>query len=306
MTNQSESGQIVYEVSRRPNNRRKKVTIPAGKPLFTPSGGRVPPDWTGVWVTTDRQSPLQAMGRDSKNRRVYLYSTEHMGEANAAKFARLKEFSAAYPKLMRRIKRDMQTSEEALVFYLIAKTGFRIGGNKETRAAAQAYGASTLQCTHVDIDEKKLAFTFTGKKGTSVYKELKDGFLAEAVNRRCEGSNLRNIFKTNDDKIRAYLDKISGGAGFTVKDFRTYVGTLAALRKIRTMSSPRSVSEFKRFRKEVGRAVGQKLGNTPTIALKSYVAPEVFCTWEGDMGVTREKLGGISKDFFECVHYDRE
>jgi DNA topoisomerase-1 len=164
-----------------------------------------------------------------------------------------------------------------------------------------------LQCTHVGIKTDKLAFTFTGKKGISVYKELKDGFLAQAINRHCKSKSERNIFKTNDEKIRAYLEKISGGAGFTVKDFRTYMGTLAALRKIRTMSSPRSVSEFRRFRKEVGRAVGEELGNTPTIALNSYVSPEVFCAWEGDMGAAHGKVSlGKPNEFFECAHYDRE
>jgi DNA topoisomerase-1 len=310
MLNQIKSGgQIVYEVSRRPQNKHLQMTKKAGIPLFTPSGGRVPPAWTQVWVTTDANSPLQATGRDSKNRRVYLYSAAFTGKTAAVKFARLKEFAKVYPKLMRRIKQDMHTSEEALVLYLIAKTGFRIGGNAETKAAAKAFGASTLRCAHVAINENKLGFIFTGKKGIRVDKELQDKFLAQAINGRCEEKISRKIFNTNDDKIRTYLDAISGSKGFTVKDFRTYLGTLTAFKKIRTMTPPHSAQEFKRFRKEVGRTVAGKLGNSPTIALNSYVAPEVFCAWEGNAGSdeakSSQKRASLATDFLECVHYAR-
>lgn len=306
MEKQNESNDVrFYEVSRRPENRRRKVTLETGKPLFTPSGGRVPPAWTQVWVTSDAKSPLQAMGRDKKNRRVYLYSTEHMGTAAAAKFYRLKGFSKAYPGLIRRIRRDMQTSEEALVLYLITKTGFRIGSNAETRAAVKAFGASTLQCAQVSINGNKIAFGFTGKKGIAVNKELTDKFLAEKLEGRCQTRKSRDIFKTSDDKVRAYLAEISGGAGFTVKDFRTYMGTLAAFRKIRTMPLPKSEREFRRYRKEVGRTVGRELGNTPTIALNSYVSPEVFCVWEGSPGFANVNKSAAG-DFFKCVHYDQK
>ena len=86
-------------------------------------------------MTTDPGSPLQAMGRDSKGRRVYLYSAKHMGTAAAAKFARLKAFSKVYQSLMKKVRKDMKKSEDALVLYLIAKTGFRIGGDTETHAS---------------------------------------------------------------------------------------------------------------------------------------------------------------------------
>ena len=120
--NQAEPPPILsYEISRRPKNRHKKLFLPIGAVLTTPSGARVPPRWTNVWISTDSRSPMQAMGQDSKGRRVYLYSAEHMGMAAAAKFARLKAFSKVYLSLILKIRRDMKNSEEALVLYLIAK-----------------------------------------------------------------------------------------------------------------------------------------------------------------------------------------
>ena len=186
-----------YEVSRRPQNKRKKLLAMTGASLRTPSGAKVPPAWTDIWMTTDPRSPIQAIGRDSKGRRVYLYSAEHMGRAAAAKFSRLRAFSKVYASLIRKVGRDMKTSEEALVLHLISKTGFRIGSDSETLAEVKAFGASTLRCSHVSVEGNKLSFNFTGKKGIQVSKVLKDTTLARAIAGRCLGGADQKIF--NDD-----------------------------------------------------------------------------------------------------------
>jgi DNA topoisomerase-1 len=299
-----------YEVSSRPKNRHKKLFTLTGTSLTTPSGARVPPAWTDIWITTNPKSPIQAIGRDSKGRRVYLYTAEHMGRATVAKFSRLKAFGKVYPTLIKKVGQDIKISEEALVLYLISKTGFRIGSNSETLATVKAFGASTLRCSHVKVEGDKLSFDFTGKKGIQVRKVLKDAFLARDIGGRCVGSADQKLFKTTDDEIRAYLHSIPGGSGFTVKDFRTYLGTLTAFRKIKTMPVPRNRSEFKRYRKEVGETVARELGNSTKIALNSYVSPEVFCVWESSTAMPvkkeRRKRSSLTDEFLECIHYDQE
>ncbi len=289
-------------------SRNRKVFSVKVPNLVTPSGAKVPPAWTNVWITNDPDSPLQATGRDSKGRRVYLYSAEHMGLAAAAKFSRLKLFGKAYNSLMNKIRRDMNHSEDALVLYLIAKTGFRIGGKSETHAAVKAFGASTLQCTHVGVAGDKLSFDFVGKKGISVHKILKDKYLAGIVTRRCGDGFRPEIFGTTDRSVRTYLKSISAGSGFTVKDFRTYLATLTAFRKIKTMPAPANSREFKKYRKEVGQTVADKLGNSTAIALNSYIAPEVFCSWQSgpDSSVSQVKNTQTSlwTDFLACIHYN--
>ena len=300
---------LIYEVSKRPNNKHKKVFAPLQTPIITPSGSRVPPGWTNVWMTTDLESSIQAIGRDSKGRRVYLYSTEHMGMATAAKFSHLKAFSKAYPSLINKVRRDINNSEAALVLYLIAKTGFRIGSNVDTRANVKAFGASTLRCSHIDVDEDTISFDFVGKKGIRVNKVLNDSFLARNIAGRCSNSTGNPIFKTTDDEIRAYLKSIPGGSGFTVKDFRTYLGTLTAFRKIKTLPVPQNGREVKKYKKEVGQTVARELGNYPTIALNSYVSPEVFCVWESNTHLPQKRTSGnhasLTSEFLECVHYDQ-
>jgi DNA topoisomerase I len=300
---------FIYEVSKRPRNRHKKLIGVRGESLITPSGARVPPAWTDVWVTTDPISRIQAIGRDSKGRRVYLYSAKYMGMTAAVKFSRLKAFDKVYPYLIKKIGRDMKTSEEALVLYLISKTGFRIGGDSETLAAVKAFGASTLRCSQVSVQGNQLLFNFIGKKGVWVSKNLNDAFLARDIAGRCDGNTDQKIFRTNDNDIRTYLNTLPMGSGFMVKDFRTYIGTITAFRKIKTMPVPRNSKEFKKYRREVGDTVAKKLGNSPTIALKSYVSPEVFCAWESGHAPTAKKVGGrrfsFADEFLDCVHYDQ-
>jgi DNA topoisomerase IB len=133
--------------------------------------------------------------------------------------------------------------------------------------------------------------------------------LADSIAGRCRAGPDTRIFHTNDDAIRAYLNTISRGRGFTVKDFRTYLGTLAAFRKINSMPVPENIRETKRYTREVGKTVAQELGNTPAIALNSYVSPEVFCAWESGWAAHKKKAANspisLTRDFLECIRYDR-
>ena len=59
----------------------------------------------------------------------------------------------------------------------------------------------------------------------------------------------------------------------------------------------------------MGKTVAKELGNTPSIALNSYVSPEVFCAWESDWAARKKKAAdspiSLTKDFLECIQYDR-
>jgi DNA topoisomerase IB len=74
------------------------------------------------------------------------------------------------------------------------------------------------------------------------------------------------------------------------------------------MPPPRTIREFKSYRREVGRTVARELGNSTAIALKSYVSPEVFCYWEPTndfVDKDGKKRPSLTNDFLDCVHYDK-
>jgi hypothetical protein len=70
------------------------------------------------------------------------------------------------------------------------------------------------------------------------------------------------------------------GHEFKVHDLRTmHANTLALAMVTKTRSKPKSKTEFKRMRKNVGEEVAKALGNNASEALKSYINPTVFSTW---------------------------
>lgn len=242
----------------------------------------VPPAWTGVRLGAPGDR-LQVTGFDSKGRKQYRYSADHSQEAHAEKFQRLAEFHKELPVLRRRINavlRDPKASardrDAAIVLTLIDRTGFRIGSDSETKAAEKAFGASTLRAEHVQVDGNKLAFSFVGKKGVRIEKVLRDQELAALIGPKVKRGG--RLFRVDDDYVRQFLHDRDGL--FLVKDFRTWNGTAKALAAMERMPVPKTPREFAKARLAVARYVAKHLGNTPAVALKSYIDPSVWGKWE--------------------------
>ena len=86
------------------------------------------------------------------------------------------------------------------------------------------------------------------------------------------------MFDTTQNRVLAY-SKSKDGGGFKTKDFRTARGTTVAIKTMRGMRKPKTEQEYKEAVKQVATAVSKKLGNTPTVALQSYIDPTVFGKW---------------------------
>jgi DNA topoisomerase I len=300
---QGSKGGKYYESQEQPS---KTVVAPEQKPkreyVTTPSGAKVPPAWSNVWIAKSPKARVQATGIDSKGRKVFIYSADFVGQRKAAKFFRLKSFSKMYPNLVNRIIQDKDNSEPAAILYLISVTGFRIGSNKDTLAKTKAFGASTLKGSHVKVKGNAVDFDFIGKKGVQITKTINNPWLA---NKFRETMPNENLFKSTDYEVRKYLASIPGGEKFTVKDFRTYIATQTALNEAKKQPKPDSVKAFKKFRNAIGDAVAKVLGNTRSIALNSYIAPEVFASYDAIFPGVIKKEDSLS-DLFETIFYDRE
>ena len=282
-----------------------------GQPLDAATQARiaelkVPPQWKDVKLNPDPKGALQAVGRDSKGRQVYLYSAEHAASKSAEKFERLKAFDQALPNIRQRMAADRQsttegTREAALALTLIDRTGFRPGSDSETGAKVKAYGATTLRAEHVQINGDTLEFKFIGKKGVEITKTLKDPELAQALAPRVAAGG--RLFNTSDAAVRNYL-KSTGGNDFKVKDFRTWNGTATALREVSTRPIPSNAKEFDKAQREVSKIVSQHLGNTPAVAKASYIDPAVWSRWEA-AALKKQDAGleELMKDYFETVAY---
>jgi DNA topoisomerase-1 len=80
-----------------------------------------------------------------------------------------------------------------------------------------------------------------------------------------------------NDYLRALVD-----VPYTAKDFRTWGGTLRAATVLSDIGPPATSTEAKRNVATAVRLVAAELGNTPTIARKSYIHPMVVSRYLDD------------------------
>jgi DNA topoisomerase-1 len=238
---------------------------------------RIPPAWRDVRVNPDRNAGLAAVGFDAKGRKTALYTEKHHEAQAVKKFARLKKFTAIRDDLVQKAAKDAAGgNDDAAVLLLLAKTGMRIGSHRDTGAKVQAYGASTLQARHIKVTGSVTGFEFVGKKGVNISLTSLDAPMARVLKERMKGKGENDqVFNTTDAKVRDYMHSI-GGKGFMPKDFRTYVATSTALDMVKSLKPAAGEKEFKTMRLMVAKKVSSLLGNTPAMAISSYIDPAVW------------------------------
>lgn len=244
----------------------------------------VPPAWTDIRISMDPDKPLQVIGRDVKKRFQYIYNEKFKKSQQAAKYKRVMQLDKKYDRLVSDVNKDLnsqdpKTREHAQITKLILETGLRPGSEKATGAEQQAYGATTLNSSHVVTKAGKTCLQFIGKKGVSIDLPVTNQELAAELKKRAKGGG--QLFPgVNDTSLRKYVDHLAGG-GFHTKDLRTLKATRIANNLVQGQKPPTSAAQYKKMVKEVAIQVSKQLGNTPTIALQSYINPAIFGPWQG-------------------------
>lgn len=260
---------------------------------------RIPPAWANVLVNPNPKAAVQIVGRDVKGREQVLYSEAHSSTQAKAKFNRVKELDAKYDSIKKQNEANLKSDdknvkEHAKVTRLIMETGIRPGSEQDTGAAKKAYGATTLEGRHVVVDGDKVSLQFVGKKGKDLNIPIDNPRIANDLIKRAKkaGSDGQLFPNVNDNSLRTYVGEFDGG-GFKTKDFRTRLANDVAEKEIRKIKSPKTEKEYKKAVKAVAKSVAEKLGNTATIALQSYINPVVFGRWRSRLEVVVAKTIGI-------------
>jgi DNA topoisomerase I len=249
----------------------------------------IPPAWQDVWISPSSTAKLQATGVDAAGRRQYLYHADFRAQQEHAKFDRLIRFAERLPDLRAAMAEHMDHDAldrlrvSAIATRLINRGWFRVGSERYARDS-QTYGITTLRKGHVRVRGHRIAFHFPAKHRAVVRTTLVDEELADAVadllalpggprlfRYEWEGSLCSLTGARLNDYVRDHL-----GDEFTVKDFRTWGGTLIAAIALAEHGPAETESEAKRVIPAVMRRVGQELGNTPAVARSSYVSPAVI------------------------------
>jgi DNA topoisomerase-1 len=257
----------------------------------------IPPAWTDVWICATQNGHLQATGRDARGRKQYRYHPRWRAQRDEAKYDHLLDFGKALPRMRRRVARDLRRPglprERVLaaVVWLLEKTGVRVG-NEEYARDNKSFGLTTLHDRHARVGSKRIRFTFRGKGGKAGEVDISDARLARIVG-RCQDLPGQELFAYFDEDgeihsvesgdVNDYLRQISGH-DFTAKDYRTWAGTVLAVRTLARHEPVASGGEGKRNVVQAIEEVAGWLGNTPAVARKAYVDPRVLEAYlDGDL-----------------------
>ncbi|WP_316801329.1 DNA topoisomerase IB [Pedobacter frigidisoli] len=282
----------------------------------------IPPAWQNVWIANKPNAYLQVTGTDAAGRKQYKYHPKWTSRRSEDKYFKLLEFGRALPVARKNLAKDLRRKELderkvlAISVDVLQKTLIRVG-NESYKQLYGSFGLTTLRDKHVKINGSKILMDFIGKKGVKQQLELNDRSLAKLV-KKCRDIPGQELFQyyTNgkehrgidSGKINNYIKEITGD-DFTAKDFRTWGGTLEALRQFAKCSNDKDFNlNSKKAIVSVLDCVAKKLGNTRAVCKSSYVYPLLLTAYENDeLGKYLNKmnnaktLGKINLDHDEKV-----
>ena len=176
----------------------------------------------------------------------------------------------------------------ALVVRLLELTHMRVGGEAYVEAN-RSFGLTTLRARHATVQGSGIRFRFRGKSGQVHDLRLSDRRLARLV-RRCQELPGQQLFewldedgsahRVSSDDVNDYLRRVSGDETISARDFRTWAGSVLALRALRRAGEPADGGSRTRQLAGAVDEVAGRLGNTRTIARASYIHPGVIEAWE--------------------------
>lgn len=279
-------GKFNYE-----DNRGNKVTDSAA--LERIQKLVLPPAWTDVWISPKKNGYLQAVGVDVAGRKQYRYHPEWVNRRSDHKYFRLLEFGKALPKARKKVEKDLRRKNLderkvlAICVAVLQDTLIRIG-TAAYEKSYNSYGLSTLKDKHVKHKNNGTFLCFVGKKGVKQEIRLTDRRLIKLV-KRCKDIPGQDLFQfyTKDHQRKAvdsgminqYIREITED-DFTAKDFRTWGGTLEAMRQLAICASENPEVSAKKLVVTALDCVAAKLGNTRAVCKSAYVYPMLLEAFE--------------------------
>lgn len=251
----------------------------------------IPPAWTDVEISENKNADLLVTGRDDKDRKQYIYHPKYTERQNAKKFDRIVDFADQLEHMRRvtgqHLRKKKLTREKvmATMLRLLEVAFFRPGSESYAKENA-TYGLTTMRSKHLTIEGNELIFSYNGKSGQDQEKHIVDKKLAKIV-QEIDDMPGYEIFKYLDennkvvdvksDDLNAYIREVMG-EDFSAKDFRTWAGTLIAaiaLDELGVVEEKHQKTLDQNIKEAVNR-VSEKLGNTPSVARSSYIDPRII------------------------------
>lgn len=242
----------------------------------------LPPAYVDAWYCPHPNGHLQATGIDDRGRKQYRYHPEFRAAQEAAKYDRCAAFGHRLPRLRARIEADLRKrslSKEravAAVVRLLDRGHVRVG-NEGYAKANKSFGATTLRKRHAKLAGNTLKLQYRAKSGQLRTLVLTDGSLLNFV-KKCHDLPGQQLFGWLDEEgeshpvtstdVNDYI-RDAMGDDFTAKHFRTWGASVIAFDALASADGFIGLNTMLE-------PVTHALGNTPAIARKSYVHPDLI------------------------------
>lgn len=251
---------------------------------------RVPPAWREVHIARDPRRAIQAWGFDARGRKQYRYNERAVQVRELRKYHRVRQLAKTLPRIRRvlraqshrpRLTRDTVC---AIALRLISESLFRPGSEKYLRDNG-SHGLTTLRKRHLRIEGARAVFAYAGKSSQKQRQFLTNRELIRLLARlqQSPGERLlryRDGTRWCDLDSRTLIEYVRRHVGpYSVKDFRTWGGTLRAATVLAELGAPRSETDARKNVAIAMRIVSSELGNTPAVCRSSYVHPMVLARY---------------------------
>ena len=249
----------------------------------------IPPMWSDVLICRFDDGHIQAIGRDAKGRKQYIYHSVYEKLKQEEKHRKMVDFSEALPKIRKKAHTDLKGKTWskkkllALIILILDEYGIRIG-NREYLKKNGTYGLTTLRRKHLALEEEEAVFTFKGKSNKVREVHIDDEELIPFIIEAAELPGYE-IFRYKDslgkfqdidsDDVNTYIQRFMG-SDFSSKDFRTWVANRLAIECYPEAIRDQKKGSRKKFSNIVIKMVAAELGNTPTVCRSYYVHPAIF------------------------------
>ncbi|HUH74236.1 MAG TPA: hypothetical protein VLZ75_07495 [Chitinophagales bacterium] len=249
----------------------------------------IPPMWTDVYICKWDDGHIQAIGRDAKGRKQYIYHSVFEKAKQEEKFAKMKDFGKSLEKLRKKVLEDIKTKQwtkskvVAILILLLDETGIRIG-NKQYANSNGTYGLTTLRRKHMILEGNQIIFEYKGKSNKARHVEIDDVYLNKLIKKSAQLPGYE-IFRYQDDTgcyqsidsedVNEYIHEHMG-ENFSSKDFRTWVASRLAVEMYPFALEAIANAPRSRFSNTLIRMVAEELGNTPTVCKSYYVHPKLL------------------------------
>lgn len=255
---------------------------------------KIPPAWDPVRINPQPRARLQVVGLDAQGRPQYLYHATYVARQERKKFQKIEQFGEQLPKLREATNQHLarhglgRERVLALVLRLVNRLYFRPGSDVGAREN-HTYGITTLSKRHVRVGPgNRITFHFRGKSNVEQRHVLTDRAITRLV---CElkQKGTSRLFEWFDEDgaahrvrnkdVNDYLKSIIGHE-YSLKDFRTWHGTLLVAQELAKLGPGTSKTDTKRKLSAAVKAAAERLGNTPAVCRRSYLHPLVVYLFE--------------------------